>query len=80
MKFEKGKEYTLRYSMIEPSRRWRGTNIPTEYNETKYFGSYEYIGNMGSKLHFYDNNSGIDVFLSKKQAIESLQNTDITNT
>jgi len=54
--FIKGSEYFLQYRRTYPSRRWRGTNIASDYAEKKYAGMYEYIGNRGAKLHFYDNN------------------------
>lgn len=72
--FVKGQEYKLRYSKTYPSRRWRGTNIPSEYTKRVYCGMYEYLGNRGSKLHFYDNNAGVDVLLSKSDALSALQN------
>lgn len=72
--FIKGHEYKLRYSKTYPSRRWRGTNIPSEYTKQDYCGMYEYLGNRGSKLHFYDNHAGIDVFLSKGDALSALEN------
>ena len=72
--FVKGQEYKLRYSKTHPSRRWRGTNTPSEYTKVDYAGMYEYVGNRGSKLHFYDNNAGIDVLLSKSDALSALEN------
>ncbi len=72
--FIKGQEYKLKYSKTHPSRRWRGTNIPSEYTKVDYFGIYEYIGNRGNKLHFYDNNSGADVLLTKSEAYKALLN------
>jgi len=72
--FIKGQEYKLRYSKTHPSRRWRGTNIPSEYTKVEYVGMYEYLGNRGSKLHFYDNNAGVDVLLSKSEALSALEN------
>ena len=72
--FIKGQEYRLKYSKTHPSRRWRGTNIPSEYTKVDYVGLYEYLGNRGSKLHFYDNNAGLDVLLSKSEALSALEN------
>jgi hypothetical protein len=72
--FVKGKEYKLRYNKTHPSRRWRGTNIPSDYIKVDYVGIYEYLGNRGSKLHFYDNSAGIDVLLSKSDALLALKN------
>lgn len=56
--FVKGQKYKLRYG--------------TTYQE--YCGMYEYIGNRGSKLHFYDNNAGVDVLLSKSDALSAFDN------
>lgn len=72
--FLKGVIYKLKYSRTYPSRRWRGTNIPTEFQKEVYSGMYEYRGNRGSKLHFYDNDRGIDVLFYKSEAISAFNN------
>ena len=72
--FIKGVHYRLKYSKTHPLRRWKGTNIPSEYTKVDYVGMYEYIGNRGCKFHFYDNNAGVDVLLSKPDALAALEN------
>ena len=72
--FTKGKEYRLKYSQTHPSKRWRGTSIPSEYIKIEYIGLYEYIGSRGSKMHFYDNSAGIDVLMSMTEALLALEN------
>lgn len=73
MKFEKKKKYWLSYTKTVPSRRYRGTNSISDYHTIKYSGEYEYIGSRGGKLHFYDNNAGIDILFTKKEALEALE-------
>lgn len=72
--FLKGVNYKLKYSRTYPSRRWRGNNTPSEYQKEDYCGIHEYRGNRGSKLHFYDNDRGVDVLLSKSDAITAFNN------
>lgn len=75
--FIKGVEYGLKYSKTVATRAHRGTDIPSEWAKINIIGIYEYIGNRGSKLHFYDNCAGIDVLISKSDAIQYSINYDI---
>ncbi len=70
--FVKGQEYRLKYSKTHPSRRFRSGAI-SEWAKSDYIGMYEYIGSRGSKFHFYDNAAGVDVLLSKTEALSALE-------
>jgi hypothetical protein len=67
-KFEKGKTYKLKYTKSVAIRRNRNGHVSETQNKT-INSEYEFIGNRGSKFHFYDPWSGIDVLFSKAEAI-----------
>ncbi len=71
VEFAKGNTYKLSYSENFVSRVWKGTNEAAEYDTREFNGTYEYIGSRGGKLHFYDQQAGRDVLLTKKEAIEA---------
>lgn len=71
-KFIKGNEYKICRKVSVPYRAYRGTNIPCEWSTEEIRGNFEYIGNNGCKLHFYDTQRGVDLFLSKAEALECL--------
>lgn len=77
MKFIKGNLYGLKYKKSLPSRKWKGTNITSDYKEIYFRGKYEYIGVRGGKYHFYNNQAGIDILLSKSEALEAINNYEI---
>lgn len=77
MKFIKGQLYTLNYHKMVVNRYWRGTSQPSEVENKFYSGSYEYMGNKGSKLHFFDNNTGTDVYFSKQEAIDACKGLNL---
>lgn len=71
MKFIKGQIYKIEYIKDVPFRcDNRGRVIESEKRLVK--GEYEFIGNRGSKFHFYDNFSGIDVLFSKADAYKNV--------
>lgn len=71
-KFIKGISYHLKYTRTLPSRRWKGSNRVSEYQQTEYNGFYEYIGSRGGKLHFYNNQAGVDLLATKAEALSYL--------
>ena len=71
-KFIKGNEYKMCRKVRVPYRAYRGTNIPSEWSIEEIKGNFEYIGNHGCKLHFFEQQRGLDLFLSKSEAIECL--------
>ncbi len=55
----KNEMYYLKYEKV--------TIVGEQRFKTQYYGEYEYIRNHGSKLHFFNNDLGIDIFLSKEE-------------
>jgi hypothetical protein len=71
--FIKGQEYKLKYTKSRVSRRFRNGEA-SEFSVDVITGNFEYIGNRGSKYHFFENNQGIDLFLNRSEVEEFIQN------
>jgi hypothetical protein len=70
--FKEGEIYRMQYNKPIPTRVWRGTNNVAESELRTISGNYEYIGRKGNRMHFFDNEAGVDLLCSKVQAFSYL--------
>ena len=43
----------------------------------RFTAEWEFIKTRGSRLHFYENHRGIDIMITKQEAIDALQTLSI---
>jgi hypothetical protein len=59
-----GKSYYLEYSKRIPTRIHQ-SGFVVESEERDFYGNYEYIGKRKRKFHFYNGETGLDIYLSQ---------------
>lgn len=72
--FVVGQEYDMLYYKSIPTKRFRGSSTPSQWVTERVMGTYEYISQRGSKMHFYDNERGIDILITKTEARKYTKN------
>jgi hypothetical protein len=66
MKLEIGKLYNIKRSETQVTRRHQ-SGFVVETRKVDVSGEYEYRGKQGHKFHFYDQNAGHDIYLTKAE-------------
>lgn len=73
MKLQKGKIYNIKHKEQQVTRRHQSGFVVAS-REIDRSGEYEYIGKRGNNFHFYDNDAGHDIYLSKAEYEEKIIN------
>lgn len=71
MKLQEGKIYRIKHEEKQITRQHQSGFIVASRMIDRS-GEYEYIGKMGNKFHFYNQNSGHDIYLSKSEYEEKI--------